>query len=136
MIGPVLQLEDLRAITGHTRQAELERYLDAQGIPFKRGKAGIWTTLDALNAALGECPAMWPLNDENMEAPWQAALSIWDEDFNDSSLVAQWFNDAGATVIDITHTLYDTANNTRDGREFGNTRAWLVSFYPPKGKVN
>jgi hypothetical protein len=53
MIGHVLELEDLQRLSGKRRLAEVERYLTAQGIPFKRSKAGLWTTLEALNAALG-----------------------------------------------------------------------------------
>jgi hypothetical protein len=53
MIGHVLELEDLQQLCGKRRLADVERYLTEQGIAFKRRKGGLWTTLEALNAALG-----------------------------------------------------------------------------------
>lgn len=44
---------DLSELIGYQRQADVERWCEAQGVRFFRGKAGIWTTVEALNAALG-----------------------------------------------------------------------------------
>jgi hypothetical protein len=44
---------DLERLTGYQRQADLEKWCLANGVRYFRGKAGIWTTLDAVNAALG-----------------------------------------------------------------------------------
>ncbi len=74
--------------------------------------------------ALGECAAMWC--DGNV---WTAALYIWNPAFHDSTTVAGWFRSLGASEIEITHTLYSTANGDRDGQCFeGVTRQWLVRF--------
>ena len=45
--------EDLERLTGYQRQADLEKWCLANGVRYFRGKAGIWTTLDAVNVALG-----------------------------------------------------------------------------------
>ena len=53
MSSPVLNLDDLREATGYTRQADIERCLRKQGVRYFYGRQGIWTTIEALNAALG-----------------------------------------------------------------------------------
>ncbi|GAB3335064.1 hypothetical protein [Marilutibacter aestuarii] len=57
MIGPVLQFEDLQELCqpgGHPRLATVERWAREQGVRYRYdGRGGIWTTLDALNAAIG-----------------------------------------------------------------------------------
>ena len=57
MIGPILQFEDLQELCqpgAHPRLATVERWARAQGVRYRYdGKGGIWTTVDALNAALG-----------------------------------------------------------------------------------
>ena len=57
MIGPVLQFEDLQQLCQpdkKPRLATVEKWARAQGVRFRYdGRGGIWTTLDALNAALG-----------------------------------------------------------------------------------
>lgn len=57
MIGPVLQFSDLQELCRpgeRPRLATVETWARAQGIAFRYdGKGGIWTTVDALNAALG-----------------------------------------------------------------------------------
>lgn len=57
MIGPVLQFEDLQALCKpgeHPRLATVEEWARRQGVRYRYdGKGGIWTTVDALNAALG-----------------------------------------------------------------------------------
>lgn len=46
----------LSELTGYTRQADLEKWCERYNVRFFRGRTGIWTTLDALNAALGVRP--------------------------------------------------------------------------------
>lgn len=60
MIGTVLQFGDLQRLCRPAPDAPLpqlatvERWANAQGIRYRYdGLGGIWTTLDALNAALG-----------------------------------------------------------------------------------
>lgn len=53
MIGPAVQFEDLQQLTGYQRQSDVEECLKRQGIRFFYGRRGIWTTMEALNAALG-----------------------------------------------------------------------------------
>jgi hypothetical protein len=57
VIGPVIQFEDLQEICkpgAHPRLAAVERWAKAQGLRYRYdGKGGIWTTVDALNAAIG-----------------------------------------------------------------------------------
>lgn len=57
MTPAIAHFKLLQQVTGYTRQADLERCLKKQGIRYFYGKDGIWTTLDALNAALGLRPA-------------------------------------------------------------------------------
>lgn len=45
--------EDLERLTGYKQQADIERWCHKNGVRFFRGKAGVWTTLEAVNAALG-----------------------------------------------------------------------------------
>ena len=70
MIGPILQFEDLQELCqpgGHPRLARVEKWARAQGVRYRYdGKGGIWTTVDALNAALGVTPAS---NDEATLGP-------------------------------------------------------------------
>lgn len=49
----ILPFADLQQATGYTRLADVERCLEKQGVRFLRGKDGIWTTLEAVNAAVG-----------------------------------------------------------------------------------
>lgn len=76
------------------------------------------------SGCIGECAAI----DENTPGVWWAALYIWDKEFNDSSLVAKWFRDAGADEVLVTHVLHDDANGDRDGMTFDGVRAWHVYF--------
>lgn len=68
MIGPVLEFEDLKRISGYDRLADVERWAKDIGLPFKRRRGGIWTTVDAANAALGVRPAA------NDDAPYDASI--------------------------------------------------------------
>lgn len=80
---------------------------------------------------IGECAAMH----EESPGIWWAALYIWDKQFNDSTRVAKWFTDIGATDVLIRHVLHDTDNGDRDGKCFDGCRAWHVDFaMPEKGK--
>lgn len=57
MIGSILQYEDLQQLCRpgkRPRLATVEAWARRQGIRFQYdGSGGIWTTLEALNAALG-----------------------------------------------------------------------------------
>lgn len=49
----ILTQADLERLTGYTRLADVEAELERQGIRFRRGRRGLWTTVDALNHSLG-----------------------------------------------------------------------------------
>ena len=53
MRGSVLEFDDLKAATGYQRLADVEKCLERNRIRFFRGRDGIWTTLDLVNAAGG-----------------------------------------------------------------------------------
>lgn len=57
MIGSVLQFEDLQQLCRpgeRPRLATVEKWAREQGVRYRYdGKGGIWTTVDALNAAMG-----------------------------------------------------------------------------------
>lgn len=53
MIGNAYLFEDLQRISGYNRRADVERWATTNGVPFKYSRDGIWTTLEALNKALG-----------------------------------------------------------------------------------
>ena len=58
MIGAaILEFADLQQMSGYTRLSDGERWAIDQGIPFKRGRGRISTTVDAFNAAMGIRPA-------------------------------------------------------------------------------
>lgn len=57
MIGQLVTFEDLKAATGYQRLSDVEKCLQKAKIPYSYGKDGIWTTIDAVNAALGLRPA-------------------------------------------------------------------------------
>lgn len=56
MNSGIVTFEDLRAATGYRRQTDVARCLERQGVSFFYGRDGVWTTIDALNAALGVPP--------------------------------------------------------------------------------
>lgn len=67
MIGSILQFQDLQRLcrpapgASLPKLATVERWARDQGIRYRYdGQGGIWTTLEALNAALGIVPS----NDE------------------------------------------------------------------------
>ena len=45
--------EDLERLTGYKQQADIEKWCQKNGIRVFRSRAGGWTTLEAVNAALG-----------------------------------------------------------------------------------
>lgn len=49
----IVSYEDLKSATGCTRIGDLEDCLRKNGVRFLYGKKGIYTTVDALNAAMG-----------------------------------------------------------------------------------
>lgn len=77
---------------------------------------------------IGECAIIYSV-DERSPNSYEAQLYIWDQSFNDSSAVAEWFKAVGASNVWISHTLFSDANEDRDGRCFdGPTRNWVVAF--------
>lgn len=77
------------------------------------------------SGSLGECAAIT----HGGGLRYEAHLYIWDENFNDSALVAKWFKDAGCAMVWISHTLYSDHNEDRDGKcQDGASRNWVVSF--------
>jgi hypothetical protein len=53
----VLSCDDLRAITGYQRAADVERCLRDQGVKIFYGRSGPWTTIELINQAGGLAPA-------------------------------------------------------------------------------
>lgn len=48
--------DDLARLTGYSRVGDIEHWCQTNGVRYFRGKAGIWTTLEAVNVALGLRP--------------------------------------------------------------------------------
>jgi hypothetical protein len=71
VLGPVLQFHDLQELCKpgeHPRLATVEKWAKAQGVRYRYdGEGGIWTTIDALNAAIG----LGAANDEDKLQPDQ-----------------------------------------------------------------
>lgn len=53
MFGPFLEFADLQRISGYERVADVERWAERNGIQLKRSRSGVWTTVPAVNHALG-----------------------------------------------------------------------------------
>lgn len=53
MLGAVYEFADLQRISGYERRADVERWAERNGIALKACRGGVWTTVDALNQALG-----------------------------------------------------------------------------------
>ena len=70
MIGTVLETDDLLRMTGYTRPSDAARCLRQQGVHVFEGRHGIWTTLEALNAAAGVRPARVALPRSGHTAAW------------------------------------------------------------------
>lgn len=77
---------------------------------------------------IGECACI----DETRPGSWWAAIYIWDDSFNDSTLVASWFHKMGAGEVLIRHVLHDEANGDVNGKTFDGVRAWHVDFEVPE----
>nr|WP_277399864.1 hypothetical protein [Pseudoxanthomonas sp. LH2527] len=59
----------MQQISGYTRRADVEQWAEKAGVPVKPCRGGVWTTLDALNRALGVLPA-----NDDANAPYPADL--------------------------------------------------------------
>ncbi|MBT9097490.1 hypothetical protein KFZ76_07160 [Methylovulum psychrotolerans] len=49
----IVNFDQLKEMTGCKRLIDVERTLDKNGIPFCRGRGRIFTTINAINAAMG-----------------------------------------------------------------------------------
>lgn len=56
MNSAIVTPEQLKAATGYDRPSDIEKCLRRNGVRFLYGKTGIYTTVDALNAAMGLTP--------------------------------------------------------------------------------
>ncbi len=52
-MSAIVTHEQLKLATGYDRISEIEKCLRKSGVRYLRGKKGIFTTVDALNAAMG-----------------------------------------------------------------------------------
>ncbi len=55
-MSTIVTPEELKKATGYERQSDIEKCLRKNGVRFLYGKKGIYTTIDALNAAMGIQP--------------------------------------------------------------------------------
>jgi len=70
MIGvKVLEFSDLQRLSGFDRRADVERWAATIGLPVKACRGGVWTTLDALNRALG-----LPAANDDEHSPYPADI--------------------------------------------------------------
>jgi len=53
MTTPIVTLDQLKIATGYSSASAVEECLRKNGVRFLYGKSGIYTTVDALNAAMG-----------------------------------------------------------------------------------
>lgn len=54
MIGRnVVEFKELQRLSGYERRADVERWAAEIGLPVKPCRYGVWTTLEAMNHALG-----------------------------------------------------------------------------------
>ncbi|GAB3356260.1 hypothetical protein GCM10027430_25120 [Lysobacter tyrosinilyticus] len=53
VIGEIVEFADLQRLSGYQRLADVQRWADLAGVPAKPCRGGLWTTLAALNYALG-----------------------------------------------------------------------------------
>lgn len=56
-MSALLDFDTLKHVLNCTRQADVERLLHKAGIRFFYARAGVWTTMDLVNAAGGLRPA-------------------------------------------------------------------------------
>lgn len=59
-MSSIVTPEELKAATGYDRPGDIEKCLRKNGVRFLYGKKGIYTTIDALNAAMGIMPDKAP----------------------------------------------------------------------------
>lgn len=53
MIPAAVTFSELQALSGFTGRAAVIRWAEKNGVKYKYNREGIWTTPDALNAAVG-----------------------------------------------------------------------------------
>lgn len=53
MIGNIVEFDDLKRLSGFDRRADVERWAQQIGLPYRVCRSGIWTTVEAMNATLG-----------------------------------------------------------------------------------
>jgi len=53
MSSAIVTPEELKAATGYDRPSDIEKCLRKNGVRFLYGKRGIYTTIDAINLAMG-----------------------------------------------------------------------------------
>ena len=54
MIGvSVVEFAELQRLSGYERRADVERWAAEIGLPTKPCRGGVWTTVEAINRALG-----------------------------------------------------------------------------------
>ena len=53
----ILNFDHLKQISGYSRRADVERWAKDNGIAVKPCRGGVWTTLEAVNVALGVAAA-------------------------------------------------------------------------------
>ena len=90
------------------------------------------------NGCVGECAIIAPIceaQDGSGRIVYSAACYIWDTQFNDSALLASWFQEAGAKGVTVSHVLFDEDNGDRDGKagDMDDVRAWHVDFVLERG---
>ncbi|WP_456953655.1 hypothetical protein [Lysobacter sp. HA35] len=49
----MLEFADLQRVSGYDRRADVERWARDIGLSVRPCRGGVWTTVEALNAALG-----------------------------------------------------------------------------------
>jgi len=52
-MNQTLGIDELKRLTGYERPGDVERCLRGQGVPLLRGRNGVFTTLRALEQAIG-----------------------------------------------------------------------------------
>jgi len=63
----IITLDQLKAATGYDSAGGVERCLRKNGVRFLYGKTGIYTTVDALNAAMGLLKEQQTNNNQEIE---------------------------------------------------------------------
>lgn len=63
----IITLEQLKIATGYDSAAGVEKCLRKNGVRFLYGKSGIYTTIDALNVAMGLKSGEPVMNDKEID---------------------------------------------------------------------